>query len=330
MSETWPGRTALVTGAGGFIGSHLVEELVAQGADVRALVRYNSRNDPGMLADLEPEVLRAVEVVTADVTDPHQMLDLVRGADCVFHLAALIGIPYSYRAAHSYVAVNVTGTLNLLEAARRAEVARFVQVSSSEVYGSAQSLPMSEEHPLHPQSPYAATKVGADMLALTFHSSHALPVVVVRPFNTYGPRQSQRAVIPTILTQLLDGGPVRLGSLEPRRDLTFVRDTASGLRMAAESNVRGEVVNLGTGRDYSVREIAELAARVTGMPLNLEVDADRVRPEASEVSHLRSDPAQAARKFGWKAQHSLESGLQTTSSWISANRHLFQAERYLD
>jgi NAD dependent epimerase/dehydratase len=326
--SSWDSRKVLVTGAGGFIGSHLVENLARAGADVRALVRYNSRSDIGMLADVEPSVLSAVDVVHGDITDPHQMAGVVAGCDAVFHLAALIGIPYSYVAPSSYVATNVVGTLNLLEAARGASVQRFVQTSTSEVYGSAQRLPMDESHPLHPQSPYAATKVGSDMLAISFSLTFELPAVVVRPFNTYGPRQSARAVIPTILSQLLTGGPVRLGSLDTRRDFTWVGDTADGLRQAAESDVCGEVVNLGSGDDHSIREVAELCARVTGRALRLESEPERMRPPDSEVDCLRSDPGRAKDLFGWTATRPLEEGLRETAGWIDANGERFQVDRY--
>jgi NAD dependent epimerase/dehydratase len=324
----WPGTKVLVTGAGGFIGSHLVEDLVRAGAEVRALVHYNSRGDLGVLGDTDERVLREVEVVYGDITDPHQMLSVVAGRQAIFHLAALIGIPYSYVAPSSYVAANVTGSLNLLEAARAAEVERFVQTSTSEVYGSAQSVPMSESHPLHPQSPYAASKVASDMLAISFSLSFEFPAVVVRPFNTFGPRQSARAVIPTILSQLLAGGKVKLGALDTRRDFTFAPDTAEGMRKAAESDVTGEVVNLGTGEDHSIRDVAELCARILGRDLVLEADAERVRPAASEVDRLQSDPSKAARLIGWRPRHSFEEGLRETAAWVERNGHLYNTERY--
>jgi len=319
---------ALVTGAAGFIGSHLVEELVAHGTRVRALVHYNSRDDVGWLAELSSEVQGQVEVVRGDVVDAHQMRIVTEDIDAVFHLAALIGIPYSYAAPSAYVDTNVRGTLNLLEAARSAGVQRFLQTSTSEVYGSAQYVPIDEDHPLHAQSPYAATKVGADQLALSYHRSFELPVVVVRPFNTYGPRQSTRAVIPTILTQLLAGGPVRLGSLQTRRDLTFVRDTAAGFRAAAESDASGTVLNLGTGVDHSIQDIFELACRVTGRTAELVADQERVRPAGSEVDRLLCDPSRVQTLTGWTHRHSLEEGLTETAAWLERNLDRYRPGQY--
>jgi len=322
-------RLALVTGAAGFIGSHVVEELVAHGTPVRALVHYNSRDDLGWLSELSPETLQHVEIVRGDVADAHQMRLAVEGADAVFHLAALIGIPYSYVAPSAYVDTNVRGTLNLLEAARSAGVERFVQTSTSEVYGSAQYLPIDEDHPLHAQSPYAATKVGADQLALSYHRSFALPVVVVRPFNTYGPRQSTRAIVPTILTQLLSGsGPVRLGSLDTRRDLSFVRDTAAGFRAVGESEVAGTVLNLGTGVDHSIQEVFDLACRVTGREADIIVDRERIRPPGSEVDCLLSDPSRVRALTGWTHRQELEGGIAETAAWLERNLGLYRPGQY--
>lgn len=321
-------RHALVTGAAGFIGSHVVEELVAHGTRVRALVHYNSRDDLGWLSELSSETRQHVEIVRGDVADAHQMRGVVAGVDAVFHLAALIGIPYSYVAPSAYVDTNVRGTLNLLEGARLAGVERFVQTSTSEVYGSAQYVPIDEDHPLHAQSPYAATKIGADQLALSYSRSFELPVVVVRPFNTYGPRQSSRAVVPTILTQLLAGGPVRLGSLETRRDLTFVRDTAAGFRVVAEASVTGAVLNLGTGVDHSIQEIFDLACRVTGREAELVADLERVRPPGSEVDRLLSDPSRVRALTGWTHEQGLEEGLAETAAWLERNLAHFRPGQY--
>ena len=324
----WNDTTVLVTGAGGFIGSHVVGEMVVAGARVRALVHYNARSDVGMLADLAPRVLDEVEIVSGDVTNAHQMAQVVRGCQVVLHLAALIAIPYSYQAPASYVTTNVGGTLNLLEAARQHGVRRFIQTSTSEVYGSAQYVPIDERHPLQAQSPYAVTKVGADMLALSFHCSFDLPVLVLRPFNTFGPRQSARAVIPTILSQLLSERPVRLGAVDTRRDFTFVRDTALGFRLAAESSCVGEVMNLGTGVDYSIGEVAEQCAALLGRPLRLELDAERLRPPSSEVDRLCADASRARTLIAWAPRHTLAEGLTVTADWIVQNAHRFRPDRY--
>jgi NAD dependent epimerase/dehydratase len=323
-------RSALVTGAGGFIASHLVEELVAGGVAVRALVRYNGRSDLGMLADLEPEIRNEVEIVFGDVTDPHDMRARSRGVEAVFHLAALIGIPHSYVAPASYVETNVLGTLNLLEAARDAGVERFIQTSTSEVYGTAQYVPIDEDHPLHPQSPYAATKVGADELALSYHRSFDLPVAVVRPFNTFGPRQSARAVIPTVISQLLGGGALRLGSTETRRDFTFVKDTARGFRMVAEagSAAVGRVINLGTGVDHTIGEVAQAAADLIGVELDVERDESRVRPAASEVERLQAAAGLARELTGWEPLEDLQGGLAHTIEWVRSNLGRFDVARY--
>src|SRR6184192_3899065 len=282
---TWDGRVVVVTGAGGFIGSHLVECLAARGARVRALVHYNSQGSIGALRHVEPRALGTIDIVPGDVQDPHAMRSLVRGAHAVFHLAALIGIPYSYVAPASYVATNIGGTLNVLEGARAEGLARVIVTSTSETYGTAQYTPIDERHPLVAQSPYAATKIGADYLALSYHRSFDLPVTVVRPFNTFGPRQSARAVIPTIVAQALrDSGEVRLGSLAPRRDLCYVEDTARGFLVLAERpEAIGNVTNLGTGASRSVGEMVEAVGRIVGRRLPIVEDAARVRPERSEV-----------------------------------------------
>ena len=267
---SWPDgyrdRRVLVTGAGGFIGSHLVERLGREGASVRALLRYSSRADAGNLRFLPPDLFARVEILRGDVRDPHFMLDACDGVDIVFHLAALIAIPYSYQAPGEYVAVNVAGTVNVLEAARRHKVGRVVQTSTSETYGTAQYRPIDEKHPLVAQSPYAASKVGADKLAESYHLSFDLPVVTVRPFNTFGPRQSARAVLPTILAQLLSGRrELCLGALEPQRDLTYVEDTVAGMLALADCDAAvGRTVNLGTGEALSIGDLARRCMRVVG------------------------------------------------------------------
>src|SRR3954452_17334530 len=255
-TEHWTGRRVLVTGAGGFIGSHLVELLVARGARVRGFVRYNSRSDRGWLDRLDRSVADEVDVFTGDFVNPEAVANALAGCEVILHLGALIPVPYSYQHPREFVETNVVGTLNVLEAARRTDVERIVHISTSEIYGSAQMVPIPEEHPLHPQSPYAATKVGADQLALSYACAFGLPVVVARPFNTYGPRQSARAVIPTIVTQALTRDRVELGSTEPTRDFLFVTDTAAGIASCAEvEGVGGEVINLGTGTEISVGDV---------------------------------------------------------------------------
>jgi NAD dependent epimerase/dehydratase len=314
---SWKGRLVVVTGAGGFIGSHLVEALVAEGARVRALVHYNAQGSIGSLVHVDRRVLDVVEIVAGDVRDPYAMGSLVRGAHTVFHLAALIGIPYSYVAPASYVATNIGGTLNLLEAVRAAKAERLVVASTSETYGTAQYTPIDEAHPAVAQSPYAATKVGADQLALSYHRSFNTPVCVVRPFNTFGPRQSERAVIPAIVTQAIrNEGSVRLGSLEPRRDLTYVTDTVRGFLVLAErSEALGRAVNLGTGTSHSVRELVDVVGRAVGRELGVVQDPARVRPELSEVMELCADNG-LARSFGWSPRISLEQGVRDVVEFL--------------
>ena len=271
--------TVLVTGAGGFIGSHLVERFVREGARVRALIRYNSRSDWGALAWVPTEVLDEVDVVLGDIRDIESVAHATRGAHFVCHLAAQIAIPYSYVNPRDFIATNVEGSLNVAQAALDAGVRHLVHTSTSEVYGSAQFVPITEDHPLHPQSPYAASKVGADVVMESYHRSYDLPVTVLRPFNTFGPRQSARAVIPTIISQALADGPVRLGSLSPRRDLTYVEDTVEGYIAALSSpGTIGRTVQLGTGFDVSVGEIVDLVGELIGRQLDVEQDANRVRP----------------------------------------------------
>jgi len=318
---SWAGRSSVVTGAGGFIGSHLVEGLVASGARVKALVHYNALGSTGNLALLGASTLAKVEIVAGDVRDAFAMRSLVRGADVVFHLAALIGIPYSYVAPSSYVDTNVGGTLNLLEAARTEGVGRLVVTSTSETYGTAQVVPIGEGHPAVAQSPYAATKIGADQLALSYHRAFAVPVSVVRPFNTFGPRQSTRAVLPTIITQALSGSPVlRLGSLEPRRDLTYVTDTVAGFLLLAERDEAvGRATNLGTGASRSVGELVKLVSEIVGRRLVVEQDPNRMRPELSEVQELCAD-ASFARSLGWQPAVSIEQGLRATVDYFRMSK----------
>jgi NAD dependent epimerase/dehydratase len=310
----------LVTGGGGFIGSHLCEALVGRGDRVRALVHYNGRGDAGRLDDVAPEIRSEIEVVSGDITDPFALRDVVGDREVVFHLAALIAIPYSYVAPHSFFVTNTLGTVHLLQAARDAGVARVVHVSTSECYGTAQTVPISEDHPLVAQSPYAASKIGADQAAGSFCRAFDLPVVTVRPFNTFGPRQSARAIVPTIITQALTAGTVRLGALDPTRDLTFVTDTVAGMIAAADApGVIGETINLGTGNHISIGDLAteifELLAP-DGVHPHLEHDTDRDRPAGSEVERLCSDPSKARRLLGWEAKVSLLDGLLATIAAI--------------
>jgi len=319
----------LVTGAGGFIGSHLAARLVELGGRVRALVRYNSRNDWGLLEQLPREILQAIEVIPGDITDPYSTRRAVQGCSLVFHLAALIAIPYSYVAPAQYVAVNCGGTLNLLEAARAEGVARFIHTSTSETYGTARYTPIDEDHPLQGQSPYSASKIGADKLAESYFLSFGLPVVTVRPFNTYGPRQSARAVIPTIITQALAGDTIKLGHLEPRRDLTFVGDTVDGfIKAAIAPGAVGQVINLGTGGTVSIGELAQTIIGLMGPPKTIVSTTERSRPEASEVWHLESDNRKGKDLLGWQPQTTLEDGLAQTIDYIKAHRDLYKPGIY--
>jgi NDP-hexose 4,6-dehydratase len=312
---------AAVTGAEGFIGSHLVEALVASGARVRAMVLYNSFNSWGWLETLGDEILASVEVVAGDVRDATSVRDFMAGVDVVYHLAALIAIPYSYRAPHSYVATNVEGTLNVLDAARGLGVGRVVHTSTSAVYGTAQGVPIDEDHPLQAQSPYAASKIAADKLAESFHLSFGLPVVTLRPFNTYGPRQSARAVIPTIIGQLASGQrQLRLGAVAPSRDFTYATDTAAAFIAAGSApaeRVVGKVLNAGTGVEVTVDELARTLARLMDRDVEIVEEAERLRPEASEVMRLVCDSSKLTELTGWTARCSLIDGLGSTIAWFS-------------
>ena len=304
------GKRVVVTGADGFIGSHLVEALLREGCDVRAFVYYNSFDSWGWLDALPRESRDALEVFAGDVRDPNGVRVGLADADVVFHLAALIGIPFSYHSPDSYVDTNIRGTLNVLQAARDLDIERVVVTSTSEVYGTARRVPIDEEHPLQGQSPYSATKIGADKLAESFHLAFGTPVITARPFNTYGPRQSARAVIPTIIAQLLAGpGPVSLGSLFPTRDLTYVEDTCAGfLALAACDEAMGRAVNIGSGAEISVGDLATLIADVAGVPLKLAMAGERVRPTGSEVERLLADTTLIRELTGWEPRHSLRDG----------------------
>jgi NAD dependent epimerase/dehydratase len=310
-----------VTGAGGFIGSHVVEGLLAASHKVRALVHYNGVGRRGFLDELNIKARGRLEIVSGDIRDAHQMSVLVQGCESVLHLAALIAIPYSYQAADSYVTTNIQGTLNILEACRRHKIRRVVVTSTSEVYGTAQQLPMTELHPLRAQSPYSASKIGADQLALSYHRSHGLPVVVLRPFNTYGPRQSARAILPTILSQILSGKKtVTLGNLLPRRDLTFVTDTARAFVLALDQKgIEGEIIHFGQGSAMSVGELAERCFRVLKKRGRVVTVGGRLRPKGSEVDILLCDASHANQKLGWNPRVSLDEGILQTAAYIQKN-----------
>ena len=325
----WQGKRVLVTGAGGFIGSHLVERLVELGARVRALARYNSRNDWGLLELLPASITNEIEVVLGDLTDPHSTTRLVQGQEIIFHLAALIAIPYSYIAPAHYVATNCGGALNLLEAARHHGVERFIHTSTSETYGTAQYTPIDESHPLRGQSPYAASKIGADKLAESYHLSFAVPVVTLRPFNTFGPRQSARAIIPTIISQGLSGNVVRLGLLTPIRDLNFVSDTVEGFIKGVECpQAIGELFNLGSGRAITIGELAQKIVNLLGGGKEIIAAEERVRPDASEVLELLCNYGKAQKVLGWEPRVSLEEGLSRTVAYIRDHLYHYKPQVY--
>lgn len=325
----WQDRPVLVTGAGGFIGSHLVEELVGRRARVRAFVRYNSRGTRGFIDDFPPQVKERIEVVTGDLRDPSAVAGAAEGVSVIFHLGALIAIPYSYLHPREVVETNVLGTLNVLQAARQHGVERVVHTSTSEVYGTAQYVPIDEKHPLVGQSPYSASKIGADQLAESFHRSYELAVTTVRPFNTYGPRQSARAVIPSIIIQAITADRIFLGATHPTRDLVFVKDTARGfVELAGCDAAVGQVVNLGSGREASVRELTERIVALVGRPVEIVFDATRLRPERSEVERLVADNRKARELAGWEPRVSLDEGLRATIDWISAHAALYRPHEY--
>jgi NAD dependent epimerase/dehydratase len=328
-SESWVGRSALVTGAGGFIGSHLAEALVRAGASVRAFVRYTSRGDYGWLEAADPDVVRELEIFRGDLANPEAVSGAIAGRSVVFHLGALIPIPYSYRHPREFVTANVNGTLNVLEAARRAEVERIVHTSTSEVYGTAQEIPIGEEHPLHPQSPYAATKVAADQLALSYQRSFGSPVAIVRPFNTYGPRQSARAVIPTIVTQALSRETIELGATDTTRDFLYVGDTVAGMmRCGSADGVEGEVINLGTGVEVSIAQVVQRVLRLLQRDVPVSFGDERLRPPDSEVERLVADIAKAKALLSWTPETDLDRGLQRTIDWLTGSLREYKPTIY--
>jgi NAD dependent epimerase/dehydratase len=321
----------LVTGAGGFIGSHLTELLVRYGVEVRAVVHYNSRNDLGNLELLPPDVRDALDVRPIDIADPFSVNEVVKGSTVVFHLAALIGIPYSYLAPASYVDTNIRGMLNVLEAGRRCGVQRLVHTSTSEVYGTAQYTPIDEEHPLQAQSPYSASKIAADKLAESYYRSFEVPVSIIRPFNTYGPRQSARAVIPTIITQVLGGtGPIRLGNLSPVRDFTYVTDTARAFVQIAESEQSvGMVCNVGTGKGISIHNLAQKVVDLMNADVEIICEEERMRPEESEVFELICCADRIQKLTGWKPEVSLDDGLMRVIAYIQENINAYKVNTYV-
>lgn len=329
MGGSWAGRHVLVTGAAGFIGSHLVERLVRESAEVRAFVRYNSRNDYGWLETLEPDVLDGFEIFRGDLANPEAVDRALRDCATVFHLGALIPIPYSYVHPREFVTANVVGTLNVLEAARRHRPERLVHTSTSEVYGTPATVPIRETHPLQAQSPYAATKTGADQLVLSYAASFRLPATILRPFNTFGPRQSARAVIPTIIAQALAGEEIRLGTTSTSRDFLYVEDTAAGFLAAGEAaGLEGAVLNLGTGHEVTIAEIAEIVCRLLGREATLSFDPQRTRPEGSEVERLVADASDAQRLMGWRPTVELDEGLQRTIDWFSTALDAYKPQQY--
>lgn len=330
------GKRILVTGADGFIGSHLTEELVRRDYRVRAFVYYNSFNSWGWLDSSDPEIVKNLEVVAGDVRDPFCVSDAVKGCDVVMHLAALIAIPYSYRSPDAFVETNVKGTLNVVHAARQYGVNKIIHTSTSETYGTARRVPIDEEHPLQGQSPYAASKIGADQVAMSYYLSFDTPVCVLRPFNTYGPRQSARAVIPTIITQIASGmRDIKLGALSPTRDFNYVKDTVSGFIKAAESDRSvGEVINIGSNFEISIGDTANLIAEVMGAQINVVCDEERLRPEKSEVERLWASNEKARKLLGWSPEYGgrdgFKRGLAETVEWFIRPENLsrYKADIY--
>lgn len=330
-NEKMRGKKVFVTGADGFIGSHLTELLVNSGATVRAMVYYNSWNERGWLKDIDPQVLEDMELFQGDIRDGDRVRAGVSGCDYVFHLSSLIAIPYSFEAPRAYVDTNVTGALNVLQACRDSDsLTRLIHVSTSEVYGSAQQVPIAESHPLVGQSPYSASKIGADKMAESYYMSFGLPVVIARPFNTFGPRQTARAVIPTIASQLLAGcQELKLGALSPTRDFNFVTDTARGMHaLALCEAAEGCVVNIGSGEEWSILQTARLLMDIVGRQVEIFCDESRIRPEKSEVNRLLADNSLIHGLTGWRSQVPFKTGLEHTTQWIQRNLHCFDVSSY--
>ena len=321
-------KNVLVTGAGGFIGSHLVELLVSEGYNVKAFVHYNSWNKWGWL-DMSG-VKNHIQVITGDIRDYDSVSEAVKGCDTVFHLAALIGIPYSYVSPQAYIKTNIDGTYNVLQSSRQLDVEKIMVTSTSETYGTAQYVPIDESHPMVGQSPYSATKIAADQLSVSYYKSFDLPVKIVRPFNTYGPRQSARAIIPTVISQILNGQTqLKLGNLTPTRDLTFVKDTARGFyEIARAEGLFGEITNIGMSEEISVGDLVELIAKLIGVKVEVSADQQRIRPDKSEVERLFCNNSKILENTTWKPEYSLESGLQETIEWIKNNITYFKSDIY--
>jgi dTDP-glucose 4,6-dehydratase len=329
-------KKILVTGADGFIGSHLTEEMIRQGYEIRAFVFYNSFNSWGWLDSLPPEIKSQLDVFNGDIRDPYGVKEAMKGCDMVMHLAALIAIPYSYHSPDTFVDTNIKGTLNVLQAARELDVEKVIHTSTSEVYGTARFVPISEDHPLNGQSPYAATKIGADQLALSFYRSFDTPVCILRPFNTYGPRQSARAIIPAAISQIASGKhKIKLGSLHPTRDFNYVKDTVRGFIAGAESdNSIGEIINIGSGYEISIGDTVQLIAEVMGVGIEIETEQARLRPAKSEVERLCADNNKARTLLGWEScyggREGLKKGLSETVEWFldPEYKKLYKADRY--
>jgi len=325
MDNHWSRKKVLVTGAGGFIGSHLIERLIDLGADVKGFVRYNSRNDWGLLEIIPSQKLDSLQIISGDLQDYDAVFSAVRDVDVIFHLGSLISIPYSYIRPRDTIENNILSTLNILTAARDLGVEKVVHTSSSEVYGTALYVPIDEKHPLQGQSPYSASKIGADKIAESFYCSFDLPVATIRPFNTYGPRQSARAIIPTIITQAIEQEKIKLGSLFPTRDYTFVKDTVNGFISTAESKSSiGEVINIGSNFEISMGDLAQRISSLLNKDIEIVQDSSRVRPFKSEVKRLWCDNAKAKRLLGWEPQVSLDEGLKETIEWISENKKMIK------
>lgn len=329
MGEFMKNKSVLITGAGGFIGSHLTEKLAEEGNDVKAFVRYNSRNDWGMLEQLPEELLDSIEIINGDLRDPGAINSAVKDVEIIFHLGSLIAIPYSYVNPREVIETNIFGTLNVMNAAKDNEIEKIVHTSTSEVYGSAKYVPIDENHPLQGQSPYSASKIGADKIAESYFKSFELPVATIRPFNTFGPRQSARAVIPTIISQALNNNKVHLGSLEPTRDYTYVLDTVRAfIKVAESSRAVGEVINIGSNFEVSIGKLANEIFSLLNKDIEVINDFNRVRPKESEVDRLWCNNTKAWDILGWKPEISLNDGLKSVIEWIKNNSGLYKSQIY--